>query len=151
MRTRPDTESAPQSSGAISEVRSWYLVTKQVADRLASLIVEPVRPAEPGFIIEDANLPYYVKFAWNALGHVLTCEATANGNLEPSQRLSDEQQSALRSMGWHPPGRGDAGSSQNFVRIFYAPKDTSVAASLAISALATTYRADPRRLRWRTS
>lgn len=138
----PEVRRAQAAEAAIR--RDWYLLTSQLAERLGS-----AKERDSDFIIDEPSLPYYVRFVRSAEKGTLTCEAVGNDNLEAPYQLSEAQQSLLRNMGWHPPGLGDATRSQNFVRVFYAPSNPSIAASMGMSALRGAFGTSPRRLQWR--
>jgi hypothetical protein len=133
----------PPSEGLAAE-RDWHELAIAVVRRLGA-----TKGTNSGFSIGEPSRPYYVRFTWSAEEQTLTCEAVGNGNLDVAHQLSESRQAALRTMGWHPPGKGDATRSLNFVRVFYAPDNPSVAATLGISALRSAFGESPRQLQWR--
>jgi hypothetical protein len=143
---RPNSPESPRSHAeGLAAQRDWYELASAVVKRLAS-----TKGTNSCFIIGEPLRPYYVQFTWSADEQTLICEAVGNGSLDAVHQLSESQQTALRNMGWHPPGRGDAARSLNFVRVFYAPGDPSVATILGVSALRTAFGESPRRVQWRS-
>src|SRR5580704_8351587 len=128
-------------------VQDWIAWTQVIVERIVQMIKTDSGP----FIVIDGATPFYLQFSWSRDEAALRCEAVSSFYLDDAHQLSKAQDAAMRDMGWHPPGWGDAKNSHNYVRVYYAPTNPVMLAALAGSTLREIYNANAQRLRWRAA
>lgn len=112
-----------------------------VQQRLARLL-----ETDGYLVVEEAVTGYYVQFASNRRRGTLVCEAVSNQFLPPGRRLSPEQDQRMRTLGWSPPGQGEAGGSWNHARTLHTPVKVAGVSRVAVTTLRDIYGCEPRRL-----
>lgn len=89
---------------------------------------------------------YYVMLASSRQRGTLTCEAVSNQFLPTGRRLDGDQEQRMRTLGWSPPGQGEASGTWNHARTLHVPVKAPGVARVAVTTLRDVYGCDPRRL-----